>query len=161
MSGGAMPRHRFKRSRFVDRFLANISQPPSQLTDKMATDRANDVDSMLPTDPSLDDLELLGSKMGALIAVAKSGQSFAVRIPFSNAAPKQPDPKAENMARENMTPMEIRQYDAWTNGAIMPSIDWPRSHQAVHTSEAQLMSQRAVAMQRIWNNDALSAEHAY
>ena len=130
------------------------------MTNKMATHRAYDVDSMLQTDLSLDNLELLGSKMDALIAVAESGQNFAVRIPFSNVAPKQPDPRAENTARENMTPMEIRQYDAWTNGAIMPSIDWPRSRQATHTSETQLMSHSAVVMQRIWKNDALSAEHA-
>lgn len=107
------------------------------------------------------DFELLGSKIDALIAVNQSGQGFAVRIPFSNfAAPQQPDPEAEKTARENMTPMETQQFDAWKGGAIMPTIDWPRSRQAVPTPETQLMSQRAVAMQRIWNNEALSAEHA-
>lgn len=107
------------------------------------------------------DFELLGSKMDALIAVTQSGQGFAVRTPFSNfAAPQQPDPEAEKTARENMTAMEIQQFEAWKGGVIMPTVDWPCSRQAVRTSETQLMSQRAVAMQRIWNNEALSAEHA-
>lgn len=107
------------------------------------------------------DLELLGSKIDALIAVMESRQSFAVRIPFSNfAAPQQPDPEAERTAPDNMTPMELQQFDVWKGEVTMPIVDWPRSRQAVHTPETQLMSQRAVAMQRIWNNEALSAEHA-
>lgn len=53
--------------------LSHISQSPTQLTDNMATHR----------DP---DLELLESKIDALIAVMESRQGFAVRIPFSNFA---------------------------------------------------------------------------
>lgn len=154
--------HRFKQAPFVasrhsskfpphwnqNLISTNISQSPTQLTDNMATNR----------DP---DYELLGSKIDALIAVTQSGQSFAVRIPFSNfAAPQHADPEAERTARDNMTPTDLQQFDAWEAKVVMPTVDWPRSRQAVAAPETQLMSQRAVAMQRIWNNEALSAEHA-
>lgn len=107
------------------------------------------------------DYELLGSKIDALIAVTQSGQSFAVRIPFSNfAAPQHADPEAERTARENMTPTELQHFNVWRAKVVMPTVDWARSRQAVPTPDTQLMSQRAVAMQRIWNNEALCAEHA-
>ncbi|KAK1829730.1 hypothetical protein QBC39DRAFT_373454 [Podospora conica] len=114
----------------------------------------------LPIDGTVEDLADFANKMSALAAVAASDQTFAVHIPFCNTPRQQPDPEAETTARRIMTSMEIRQYDAWKSGIAMPTMDWAHCSQAVHPSELQLMSQRAVAMQLTWNNDTLSAEHA-
>ncbi|KAJ5144071.1 uncharacterized protein N7515_002858 [Penicillium bovifimosum] len=119
---------------------------------------------LLPVPEPTDDLETTARKIAALARIVEQGKSIAVHTGFHYGTHDRRDP--EIVARDSMTPLQARQYDAWKAGATMPDIDWSRCHSVkpvpfdISKEDYQDIHWHAYALKAIFRCNYLGTKHA-
>lgn len=115
---------------------------------------------ILPIPSEDDSLEVTARKLTQLAAVVEEGKSLAIRTGYRGSAHTTRDPI--ELAKQSMTPMELKQYEAWARGIRMPEVDWPHSREPVKGGDStrKRFERRARAIGKIWKEEGITSENA-
>ncbi|KAJ5108335.1 hypothetical protein N7456_005010 [Penicillium angulare] len=126
--------------------------------EQLALLTSNALPFFLPIPERNDDLEATAKKLHGLADAIQSGGKLSL-MGGTASTPHRHDTEA--FAKERMTEVERAQYEEWKHQKlILPSINWDTERLAVPPAGEHTFTQRAMAMDIIWNHQGASPENA-
>ncbi|KAJ6093487.1 hypothetical protein N7486_008776 [Penicillium sp. IBT 16267x] len=138
----------------------NEGENYAELPNQHALLTHHDLPFVLPIPKAGESLEDTARKLRGLADAIRSGGSLSL----TKSEATQPPPhkhNAEAIAIGRMKDIELEQYEKWKGGKVqLPSIDWDRDRSHVDENGRKTFSQRATAMNIIWNIQCAAPENA-
>ncbi|CAI7591887.1 unnamed protein product [Penicillium glandicola] len=147
--------------------MSSIKAPKRSFDEMFDTDATVDFtenlsDSFVMSTPQPNDkLVKTYKKVAKLAALVQKGKSLAIHTGYINATQNECDAITE--AKKEMFPAEIEQFNAWVDGAAMPTVDWKNCREPVRLSEDEEahFNQQFRAIQQIYHSRKITRENAY
>lgn len=129
------------------------------LVAKLAPGTCDGVSFRLPVPKPGDDLETTARNLRELADAVTNGRSLTLSTSQAFTSRKQPD--AEAFAKERMTTKELTQYEDWKQKKLTPPIfDWAANQEPVSLQAMETFTQRAAAMDIIWQRQGTAPANA-
>ncbi|KAJ5280585.1 hypothetical protein N7478_005957 [Penicillium angulare] len=136
----------------------DTTQTHAERQEEVALLTSNAVPFFLPIPQGHDTLESTAVKLRSLANAIESGGRLSM-MSGTASTPHRHDTEA--FAKERMTAVELDQYEGWKHQRlIIPSINWDTERLAVPPGGEHTFTQRAAAMDIIWNHQGASPENA-
>lgn len=114
---------------------------------------------LMPVPQHGDDLETTFKKVHGLADAVANGGTLTLPTTQTSAAFKQQD--AEAAAKERMSTLELKSYEAWkVKKFTLPFFDWAEYKDSVPPEGLETFTQRAAAMDVVWQRQGTSPSHA-
>lgn len=131
---------------------------PSDFQNQLAVPTGTEFPFVLPVPREEDDLEATARKLRGLADMVTAGRSLALAAGEASSKPRR---NAEAFAKERMTVIELAQYEEWKQQKFpLPEFDWTANRVPVVANNLKTFSQRAAAMNIIWQRDDATPENA-
>ncbi|OQE14149.1 hypothetical protein PENFLA_c040G05421 [Penicillium flavigenum] len=120
-----------------------------------------DTTTFLSTPEPTDKLVQAYRKLERLADLVNEDKSLAIHTNYAKALHKQRNPITE--AKDKMLPAELKQYNAWVGGAVMPTVDWKNSREPVELPqhEESHFKKQVRAIREIYDDRHITRTSAY
>ncbi|KAJ5584573.1 uncharacterized protein N7459_004373 [Penicillium hispanicum] len=130
----------------------------SDVPEQMAVVNCDEFPFVLPIPRETDDLEVTVRKLNGLAGVVRTGQRLVLTTGVASNPRRH---NAEAFAKERMTAMELAQYEEWKEQkSHLPDFDWTVNQVPVPPGGLNTFSQRAAAMDILWQRQGATPENA-
>jgi hypothetical protein len=134
------------------------------------TENLPDTTTFLSTPEPTDKLVQAYRKLEKLADLVREDKSLAIHTNYAKALHKQRNPIAE--AKDKMLPAELRQYNAWIGGVVVPTVDWENSRKTVEWKnsgkpvglprhEESHFTKQVLAIREIYDDPCITPISAY